>query len=71
MGMPIGGYLPNGWSYRLSGNVLMPSDATGYDDADKLYESGVPADIEVEDDLDTPEDEIIEAAIDFIDTYTP
>lgn len=67
MGLPIGGYLPNGWTYRLSGNVTLSSDAPGIssiNDKNYNWEDGVPADIYIEDDLTTTDkDEIIDRAI--------
>lgn len=72
MGLPVGGYLPNGWSYRLSGNVVLSADSRGIEDIlDPTYnwEDGVPADIEVVDDQDTKnKDEIIDRAIEWIDS---
>lgn len=70
MGLPIGGTLPNGWTYRLSGNVVLSADARGISDiTDPTYnwEDGVPADINATDDPNTVEqDEIIDRAIEWI-----
>lgn len=69
MGFPIGGTLPNGWKYRFSSNIAMDATATGYDDIDKNYETGVPSDIYVIDDLGTAyNDEILDRAIEWLNT---
>lgn len=72
MGLPIGGTLPNGWNYRLSGNVVLSADSRGIEDiGDPNYnfEDGVPADIEATDDPNSKDkDEIIDRAIQWIDT---
>lgn len=67
MGLPIGGILPNGWKYRFSSNIGMPFNATGWDDNEHNYESGVPVDYKIDDDLTIDDgDEIIDAAISWI-----
>lgn len=81
MGMPIGGTLPNGWTYCFSGNIGMDVRATSYTQEEYNYESGVPVDEAVDDNpLTTTVDEIINAAIAwidgaggaaFVDTYSP
>lgn len=72
MGLPVGGYLPNGWNYRLSFNVVLSVDARGIEDImDPKYnfEDGVPVDVEVIDDSSTVDkDEIIDRAIEWINT---
>lgn len=69
MGLPIGGTMPNGWTYRLSGNVTLSADAPGIEslnDTTYNWENGVPADIDIEDDLSTTDrDEIIDRAIEW------
>jgi len=67
MGLPVGGTLPNGWRYRFSSNITMPSYATGYDDEVNNYENGVPVDIPAVDILYNEFDEIIDEAILWID----
>jgi|SRR5690554_192680 len=60
-GLPNGGQLPNGWSYRFSISQLLDLSGNNY------AEDGVPADIEVAFDwTDLTKDEIIEKAIDEI-----
>lgn len=67
MGLPIGGTLPNGWTYRFSGNIVMDYRATSYTQDKYNYENGVPADSEINDDPDIDtNDEIIDAAISWI-----
>ena len=57
MGLPNGGQLPNGWSYRFS--VTQTWDMDG-----NLYENGIPPDVvQLIDPADTDEDDVIEAAI--------
>ncbi|QEN04880.1 hypothetical protein EW093_09235 [Thiospirochaeta perfilievii] len=69
MGLPVGGTLPNGWRYRFSSNIAMPSYATGYDDEVNNYENGVPVDFSAVDILGNEIDEIIDRAILWIDSY--
>lgn len=70
MGLPIGGTMPNGWKYRFSSNVTMDARAESYTEIEYNYENGVPADEKVIDDPETDTvDEIIEAAITWIDVY--
>lgn len=70
MGLPIGGTMPNGWKYRFSSNIIMDVRAESYTESIYNYENGVPADILVEDDMETETvDEILEAAISWIDSY--
>ena len=60
-GLPNGGQLPNGWSYRFSISQLLDLNGNNY------AEDGVPADIEAAFDwTDLTKDEIIERAIDEI-----
>jgi hypothetical protein len=60
-GLPAGGQLPNGWSYRFSVSQLLDLDGNNY------AENGVPPDIEVNFDWsDLTKDEIIERAIEEI-----
>lgn len=57
-GLPNGGQLPNGWTYRFSISQLLDLNEDNY------AESGVPADIQVAFDwTDLTKDEIIERAI--------
>jgi hypothetical protein len=57
-GLPNGGQLPNGWSYRFSVSQLLDLNGNNY------AEDGVPADIEVAFDwYDLTKDEILERAI--------
>ena len=57
-GMPNGGQLPNGWTYRFSISQLLDLDGNNY------AEDGVPPDILVSFDwTDLTKDEIIERAI--------
>ena len=57
LGLPNGGQLPNGWSYRFS--VTQTLDLNGNN-----YENGVPPDIYTKYDASIPEkDEIIERAL--------
>ncbi|MBP8782060.1 MAG: S41 family peptidase [Paludibacteraceae bacterium] len=61
-GMPNGGQLPNGWTYRFSISQLLDLDGNNY------AEDGVPPDILVSFDwTDLTKDEIIERAIQEID----
>lgn len=61
-GMPNGGQLPNGWTYRFSISQLLDLDGNTY------AEDGVPPDILVSFDwTDLTKDEIIERAIQEID----
>lgn len=58
LGMPNGGQLPNGWTYRFSITQSLTLDKK------PDYENGVPADIPVSFDWsDLTKDEILEAAI--------
>ena len=69
MGLPVGGYLPNGWSYRFSSNKCLDARATSHNDVQYNYENGVPADIEITIDTDFEGvDEIIEGALTWIDS---
>jgi len=69
MGLPIGGTMPNGWTYRFSGNVVLDARATSYLDNAYNYEAGVPADITIDDDpATTDHDEIIDAALTWINS---
>jgi len=69
MGLPVGGTMPNGWTYRFSGNVIMDYRAKTYTESAYNYEKGVPADITVDDDpLTETNDEIIDAAIIWLDS---
>ncbi len=57
-GLPNGGQLPNGWTYRFSVSQLLDLNGNNY------AEDGVPADIEVSFDwTDLTKDEILERAI--------
>lgn len=57
-GLPNGGQLPNGWTYRFSVSQLLDVDGNNY------AETGVPADISVAFDwTDLTKDEILERAI--------
>lgn len=70
MGLPYGGTLPNGWNFRYSSNITMDVRADSYEDDIYNYEDGVPADLSVVDDQDTDSvDEIIEAALSWIDSW--
>ncbi len=69
MGLPVGGTMPNGWTYRFSGNVVMDYRADSYTDNGYNYEKGVPPDIEQDDDPVTDaNDEIIDRAILWLDS---
>lgn len=58
LGLPNGGQLPNGWTYRFSITQTLTLDQK------PDYENGVPVDIPVQFDwLDLSKDEILEAAI--------
>ncbi len=58
LGLPNGGQLPNGWTYRFSYTQALTLDKN------PEYENGVPADIQVNFDWsDLTKDEIIERAI--------
>jgi C-terminal processing protease CtpA/Prc len=60
-GMPNGGELPNGWTYRFSITRLLDANKQNY------AESGVPPDILVSFDWsDLERDEVIEAAVNFL-----
>lgn len=60
-GLPNGGQLPNGWTYRFSVSQILDLQGSNY------AEEGVPADIEVSFDWsDLTKDEILERAIDEI-----
>lgn len=60
-GLPNGGQLPNGWTYRFSVSQLLDLNGNNY------AESGVPPDIEASLDFtDLTKDEIIERAIEEI-----
>lgn len=60
-GLPNGGQLPNGWTYRFSVSQLLDLNANNY------AENGVPADINVAFDWsDLTKDEILDQAIDEI-----
>ncbi|ABG60581.1 S41 family peptidase [Cytophaga hutchinsonii] len=57
MGLPNGGQLPNGWTYRFS--VTQTWDMDG-----NLYENGIPPDVlKFINPADTDKDDVIEAAI--------
>jgi len=57
-GLPNGGQLPNGWTYRFSISQLLDLNGSNY------AENGVPADIEVNFDWsDLTKDEILDSAI--------
>lgn len=59
LGLPNGGQLPNGWTYRFSITQALTLDTKSPD-----YENGVPPDVAVSIDwTDLKTDEIIEAAI--------
>lgn len=69
MGLPVGGTMPNGWTYRFSGNIVMDYRANSYTDNEYNYEKGVPADIPVNDDpMTDTHDEIIDKAVDWLDS---
>jgi C-terminal processing protease CtpA/Prc len=60
-GLPTGGQLPNGWTYRFSVSQLLDLNGNNF------AESGVPPDILASLDFtDLTQDEIIERAIDEI-----
>ncbi len=57
-GMPAGGQLPNGWTYRFSVSQILDLDEKNY------AESGVPPEVRVDYDWnDLTKDEILEKAI--------
>ena len=69
MGLPVGGTMPNGWTYRFSGNVVMDYRAGSYTDNAYNYERGVPPDIAQDDDPGTDtNDEIIDRAVLWLDS---
>lgn len=60
LGMPNGGQLPNGWTYRFSVTRTLTPDG-------RNYENGIPPDIYAvlrREDMDRGDDSIIEAALD-------
>jgi C-terminal processing protease CtpA/Prc len=61
LGLPNGGQLPNGWTYRFSVTQTLTLDG------DPSYENGVPPDVRVDfDKSDLTKDEILDAAISFL-----